>query len=752
MNYILPNSNIGILFPSWLPYNYKKYRLLQEKTDSNIDKCNTKEDKAKQIGRNYQLFIQKYLNLNSPYQSILIYHGLGVGKTATSILTYNELYNKSENWIVFIFIKKSLYKGWINELNIWLEKTNFKKRMDNIFFINYESSSINVQFNEALMNVKSQHQHKLFIIDEVHNYIRNVYSNIKTFSSNRMLYTYEYIKNEIATNKLSKLICISGTPIINKPYELALLFNMLRKDSFSLSEDEFNKLFVSTVSHPIINSTNINLFQRRIIGLVSYFENYSKNLFASKEIIDIKLEMTEHQNNIYKYFDEYEKKLEKKSKNVKLFKTYTRQSCNFVFPFINKDIQGINRPRPNQFKSIFKAEKVINKKNKKNKKSKKNKDNTSKIVDLYTKKCNEFIYALDKYWESLSKLDKNIDWSNLPNLLKEKYIDDIKGFINFFSQKSKLFKSMNECSGKYTYLCLNLLLNKGNALIYTNYVLMEGIEILKIYFKYFKIKKYGEFHGGIKDNVIRENTRAIFNSSDNKNGEKLKIIIISPTTSEGVNLSNVRQVHIIEPHWNESRIEQVIGRAIRQCSHADLPMNDRHVKIFKYFMTQSNKILTTDEIIYNLAMDKQILIDSFLLTVKQAAIDCELFKDINLHNNEKYSCFKIPDLNQLDSNLGSMYIPNIYKDMNKNVGLNSLTTIEKNINVIEINAIKKGEKTVNKYLFDIITGFVYDIDIHILIGKILKDETEVYEMLDMNTFIISKISLIEEYRVPRGEL
>ena len=600
MNYILPNSNIGILFPSWLAYNYKKYQLLQEKIDGNVDKCNLKDDKSKIIGRNYQLFIQKYLNLNSPYQSILIYHGLGVGKTATSILTYNELYNSSENWIVFIFIKKSLYKGWINELNKFLEKTNFKKRMDNIYFINYESSNINVQFNEALMNAKSEQQNKLFIIDEVHNYIRNVYSNVTNFSSNRMLHTYEYIKNEIATNKLSKLICISGTPIINKPYELGLLFNMLRKDSFSISEDEFNNLFVSNVSRPIINSTNINLFQRRIIGLVSYFEHYSKNLFASKEIIDVKLEMTEYQQNIYKYFDDYEKKLEKKNKNIKLFKTYTRQSCNFVFPYINKDIQGLKRPRPNEFKALFKTDKVINKKNKKSKKTKKIKDNTSNIVNLYTKKCNEFVYALDKYWESLARLDKNIDWSNLPILLKENYIDDIKGFIHFFSQKSKLFKSMVECSGKYTYLCLNLLLNKGNALIYTNYVLMEGIEILKIYFKYFKITKYGEFHGGIKDVIARENTRAIFNSSNNKNGEKIKIIIISPTTSEGVNLSNIRQVHIIEPHWNQSRIEQVMGRAIRQCSHADLPMNDRHVKIFKYFMTQSNKILTTDEIIYNL--------------------------------------------------------------------------------------------------------------------------------------------------------
>ncbi len=751
MNYILPNSNIGILFPSWLPYNYKKYKLIQEKIDNNIDKCNIKENKTAKIGRKYQLFIQKYLNLNSPYQSILLYHGLGVGKTATSILTYNELYNKSENWIVFIFIKKSLYKGWMNELDKFLEKTNFKKRLDNIYFINYESSNINLQFKEALMNVKSADQNKLFIIDEVHNYIRNVYSNVTSFSSNKMLHTYNYIKDEIANNKLSRLICISGTPVINKPYELALLFNMLRKDTFSQSEDEFNNLFVSNVNQPIINPINLNMFQRRIIGLVSYFENYSKNLYASKEHIDIKIEMTEYQNKIYKYFDEYEKKLEKKSKNIKLFKTYTRQSCNFVFPSISKDIHGINRPRPNEFKALFKNDNQIKKKGKKNKKVKK-KDNTSKIIDLYTKKCTEFIKALEIYWDSLAKLDKNFDWSNLINLLKEKYIDDIKGFISFFSQKSQLFKSMNECSGKYTYLCLNLLLNKGNALIYTNYVLMEGIQILKIYFKYFKITKYGEFHGGIKDNVIRENTRAIFNNSNNKNGEKLNVIIISPTTAEGVNLANVRQVHVIEPHWNESRIEQVIGRAVRQCSHADLPMKDRHVKIFKYFMTQSSKILTTDEIIYKLAINKQILIDSFLIAVKQSAVDCELFNDFNLHKNKKYSCFKIPAQDQLNSNLDSIYISNIYKDINKNIGLNQITTIEKDITVIEINAIKKDEKTVNKYLFDNITGYVYDIDVHVLIGQILKDETGVYEMHDEDTFIISRISLIDDYRVPRGEL
>ena len=62
----------------------------------------------------------------------------------------------------------------------------------------------------------------------------------------------------------------------------------------------------------------------------------------------------------------------------------------------------------------------------------------------------------------------------------------------------------------------------------------------------------------------------------------IRIIIISPSTTEGVNLMNVRQVHVLEQHWNYVRIKQVIGRAIRQCSHKDLPLNDRNVKIFNY--------------------------------------------------------------------------------------------------------------------------------------------------------------------------
>ena len=71
--------------------------------------------------------------------------------------------------------------------------------------------------------------------------------------------------------------------------------------------------------------------------------------------------------------------------------------------------------------------------------------------------------------------------------------------------------------------------------------------------------------------------------------------MISSSGAEGINLHNVRQVHITEPFWNETVIKQVIGRAFRQCKHADLPLEDRTVDVFRYILTRENKKETADE-------------------------------------------------------------------------------------------------------------------------------------------------------------
>ena len=125
----------GRLFPTWLLANFKKYKLPKPIQDEN--------EKQMKIGlKKYQEFIGKYMDYNSPYHNILLYHGIGSGKTATTINIYNILYNYSPNWNVFILLKATLQtQTWFHELKKWLEQDNYDSRYKNIIFIHTENNS-----------------------------------------------------------------------------------------------------------------------------------------------------------------------------------------------------------------------------------------------------------------------------------------------------------------------------------------------------------------------------------------------------------------------------------------------------------------------------------------------------------------------------------------------------------------------------------------------------------------------------------
>ena len=73
-----------------------------------------------------------------------------------------------------------------------------------------------------------------------------------------------------------------------------------------------------------------------------------------------------------------------------------------------------------------------------------------------------------------------------------------------------------------------------------------------------------------------------FNHSNNRYGQDCLILLATSSGAEGISLKNVRQVHIVEPYWNDVRKNQVIGRARRVKSHIDLEKEDRNVKVFTY--------------------------------------------------------------------------------------------------------------------------------------------------------------------------
>ena len=132
---------------------------------------------------------------------------------------------------------------------------------------------------------------------------------------------------------------------------------------------------------------------------------------------------------------------------------------------------------------------------------------------------------------------------------------------------------------------------------------------------------------------------------DNKHGDIINLLIISASGAEGIDLKNVRNVHILEPYWHPVRIDQVIGRARRICSHKDLPKEEQDVSVYLYMMVHNPEVrkgqgdketTTTDEQLYQISKDKKELSNNVLTLLKEVAIDCLMNYD------DKRKCMTIP--------------------------------------------------------------------------------------------------------------
>jgi hypothetical protein len=148
-------------------------------------------------------------------------------------------------------------------------------------------------------------------------------------------------------------------------------------------------------------------------------------------------------------------------------------------------------------------------------------------------------------------------------------------------------------------------------------------------------------------------------------GEIIKTIMITSSGAEGINLENTRFVHVVEPYWNMVRVDQVVGRARRICSHRRLPEDMRTIKVFLYMSVFTEKqktsgdaikimvrdtsrlvatagqektgkyAITTDQALYEISVLKDNLTKQILNSIKETSVDC------SIHDNSKegFACY-----------------------------------------------------------------------------------------------------------------
>lgn len=142
--------------------------------------------------------------------------------------------------------------------------------------------------------------------------------------------------------------------------------------------------------------------------------------------------------------------------------------------------------------------------------------------------------------------------------------------------------------------------------------------------------QYALFTSETSDSEIKK-TLARLRRRENLNGEDIRVVVASPKVSEGVDFRYVRQIHVLDPWFNMSRIEQVIGRGMRTCSHSLLPFEEQNCTVYLHVTRSANgKQEMLDEHIYReYAERKAIAIAKVKKSVMQSAMDCSLERPVN---------------------------------------------------------------------------------------------------------------------------
>ena len=664
----------------------------------------------------------------------------------------------------------NILRGYIKTWNLVLDIKTAEK-------INTDSITKMFKFDKRLNNIVDYIDYKatsktLSVTKNPFGFINIYDTKDKTDNTFRGIKVNE--NGDITDSDFQRLIIniLSNNNIEVRPTNIKITSYKALPDNL----EEFNNYFVNTETGDIKNE---NLFKRRILGLTSYFRDqdalmprFNKNT----DIVVIKIPMSDKQLGVYEEARKEERKLEKQKKKPKggeddkstsTYRIFSRAFCNFVFP------TSIGRPMPNDKNKIgdIKGENL----------NKLDEDMLDGNILENKLKNVDGLYELDDKAEIEGQLKDVVD-SNYDKRIEEALEKLVKGADEFLSKTG-----LSEYSPKLLNVLENLQDTSydGLHLLYSQFRTIEGIGVLKLIlehhgYAHFKLKKTpsGDYDVDIRDEdrlkpkfVLytgtetteeKEIIRKVFNGAwddipsgikkyitdvigaeNNNMGEVIKLIMITASGAEGISLKNVRFVHILEPYWHPIRMQQVIGRARRICSHNALPEDKQTVNVFVYLMTFSNKNLdnastelklhdkskldksknvTSDELLYEISTIKENINSKILHAIKESSIDCSLHSKED--TGEQLVCYSFgnPKPN------GYVYVPSYENNSTDDISdVNKEKIIWKAFTV----KIKGKDYALNKG-----TGEFYDLESYkravrnsklnpTLIGKIIKEGSEI---------------------------
>ena len=635
------------------------------------------------------------------FLAVKLYEYLMSAKNARIVLlTGTPIINYPNEFGILFNILRGYIKTWNFTLNVKTSKKIDRNSLQEMLigektldFLDYSPSSKILTITRNPFGFKNK-------IKESSGY-KGV-SNVKRDDSGSNILDSEFISDDDFERKIINILKKNDVEVI--PQGIKIRNQKALPDDFDLFENQY----IDSVTKKL---KNVDALKRRIIGLSSYFKSaqesllptFNKTLGGDYHIV--KIPMSDFQFKIYESARREERKLEKASKKpqkldelykeaTSTYRIFSRLYCNFVMN---------DRPLPMSKKK--KAEQVKETGEDREIEEPAETDITKLLKDARKEEVNVDVNDEN---EGEEEGDQILD--KIGGISYKERIDAAIKHIKDNSNNYLTPEALARFSPKFLHILDNIKDPEyiGLHLVYSQFRTLEGIGLFSLVlekngFARFKIKKNASdiweidipeadkgkptyaLYTGTETVEEKEIIRRIYNGEwdyiptnlstdlkkiahNNNMGEIIKVLMITSSGSEGINLRNTRYVHIMEPYWHPVRMEQVIGRARRICSHKNLPRALQTVEVFVYLMILSEEQLksddaielkrkdlskgdpkvpvTSDQLLYEISEIKANLTLQLTDAIKESAFDCYIYSNGKCMNfgdptNTKFSY--VPD-------------------------------------------------------------------------------------------------------------
>lgn len=659
---------------------------------------------------NHQLIPSRFLSPWTFYQSLLLVHDTGTGKSGCAASTLDVLKNFDEE-ITMIYItsndtlirnfKRELLKlcPWIRKKKKSYENENTFFRRNRMYFSTFGSFERDFE-KVSVLKLKKV----FFILDEVHHLVT------------KQLKNYEKVIKYLKLIPEKKVLALTATPMRDDSLELIYLLNLVLPIPLPTGKDFIKEYLDYEKENDLYKymwKPNKDIqFRKKIAGYVSVFRQKVEN---------IKVE----------YMGENTPGLE--FTKILIDKMSPNQIKTYMTTWNNREGEEDNVDIDNEEDSLY------------------NRSIQSSLMvfpnNLYgSNGANEYTLRGKEFKKNFFE-ETGMIQNPKTDREKEKNLEILKNYsITYYSIIRNILKCKKQKKSVYVY---SEKIN-GSGILRCIYLLKQcfGFESISSDYNLKQILREEKdrliFLGN--EDIIK--LIELFNHSENRYGDYVRVIFGTDKTTEGITLKNVQEIHITTPGWNFGKKNQAEGRGIRFGSHNDLgEKKDIKVEIYNHCAVPNSLEDSVNYLQYFRSEIKEKNIYLFSYAMLISSIDCQLNYYQNYQSNAEdnsaqcyfekcqYQCDGITDIELTPEKVDVGNYNTYFLDVNKKI-------IEEVKNLFFINQYPKTFQEIKHKLshqkfseFQIFYTLITMIETPILIP--LNDGTKKYLLEEKGYFYLS---------------